>query len=200
VTPLGDLQALAAVAREAGLPIHLDGARLWNAAAATGTPLADFAACVDTVMVSFSKGLGAPVGAALAGSHEVIHRAHEARKRFGGGMRQSGILAAAALYGLDHHLPDLAQDHANARALAGIMGGVRGASVVPPDTNIVMVDLPPGVVSFDLVARCAERGVRITPWWPTRIRMVTHRDVTADEVREAGGIVAEVLASMLPAG
>jgi threonine aldolase len=196
VTPLGELRELAAVAREAVLPVHLDGARLWNAAAATGTPLADFAACVDTVMVSFSKGLGAPVGAALAGGSEVIGRAHEARKRFGGGMRQSGILAAAALHGLDHHLARLPEDHANAKVLAGILDGVRGAKVVPPDTNIVMLDLPAGVSAFDLVGRCAERGALITPWWPTRIRAVTHLDVSEAQVREAGAIVKAALEAL----
>ena len=109
VTSRDDLSALTTVARRFNLAVHLDGARLWNAAAATGTSLADFAACADTVMVSFSKGLGAPVGACLAGPADLIARAHRARKRFGGGMRQSGILAAGALYGLEHHLDRLAE-------------------------------------------------------------------------------------------
>ncbi|MDQ6612255.1 MAG: aminotransferase class I/II-fold pyridoxal phosphate-dependent enzyme, partial [Gemmatimonadota bacterium] len=118
VTSLGELQALAHVARDAGLPVHLDGARLWNAAAATGTSLAAFASNADTVMVSFSKGLGAPVGAALIGSDAHLQRAGEIRKRLGGGMRQSGIVAAGALYGLQNNLQRLDEDHAAARALA----------------------------------------------------------------------------------
>jgi threonine aldolase len=195
VTPIDALEALAGVARAAGLPLHLDGARLWNAAAATGTPLARFAACADSVMVSFSKGLGAPVGAALAASAAVIAEAHVARKRFGGGMRQSGILAGA-LHGLEHHLSRIAEDHVRARELAAIIDGARGARVVPPDTNIVMLDLPSGITSADLVARCAERGVLVTPWWPTRIRAVTHLDVDAKQVRTAGETIVEVLGAL----
>ena len=115
VTPLDEMRAIRDVAREHSLGIHLDGARLWNAHVASGTPLADFAACADTVMVSFSKGLGCPVGAALAGPASLMREGWMVRKRFGGGMRQSGFLAAAVLYALDAHMDRLADDHARAR-------------------------------------------------------------------------------------
>ena len=193
VTPLAALKELREVASEHGLPVHLDGARLWNAATASGTSLAELAACADTVMVSFSKGLGAPVGAALAGSAAAMTHGWEVRKRFGGGMRQSGILAAAALHGLEHHLPRMHEDHARARELASLLDGAGGARVVPPDTNIVMVDLPPQALAPVLVARAAEAGVLVTPWSASRIRMVTHLDVDADRVRTAGEIVATTL-------
>lgn len=182
VTPLPDLQALRAVAQELGVPVHLDGARLWNAHVATGTPLAEFARCADTVMVSFSKGLGAPVGAALAGSHASIAQADRVRKRLGGGMRQSGVLAAAALHGLEQHLGGLATDHAHARLLADALDGVGGARVVPPDTNIVMLDLPRACAN-DLVREARAIGVRCSAWSPTRLRFVTHRDVAGERLR-----------------
>ena len=193
VTPLAALRELYEAAREHGLPVHLDGARLWNAATATGTSLAELASVADTVMVSFSKGLGAPVGAALAGSASAMKHAWEVRKRFGGGMRQSGILAAAALHGLERHLPRMGDDHARARELAGMLDGVAGARVVPPDTNIVMVDLPSGTSAPALVARAADAGVLVTPWSATRIRAVTHLDVDAAQVRGAGEIIATAL-------
>jgi threonine aldolase len=189
VTPLAELRALRAVAAEHGLPVHMDGARLWNAAAATGTSLADFAGCADTVMLSFSKGLGCPVGAILVGSAPAMTRAHMVRKRLGGGMRQSGILAAAALHALDTHLGRLTEDHANARRLADIVDGAAGARVVPPDTNIVMIDLPDGVTSTDVATRAREAGVLISPWSNTRVRAVAHLDAdTAAVVRAAEAV------------
>ncbi|GAC1516066.1 MAG: GntG family PLP-dependent aldolase [Gemmatimonadaceae bacterium] len=193
VTRLPDLRALADVAAENRLPVHLDGARLWNASVATGTPLADFAACADTVMVSFSKGLGAPVGAALAGSPEAIKAAWQIRKRLGGAMRQSGILAAAALYALDHHVGRLADDHALASELAALVDGAGGTRAVPPDTNIVMFDLPHGVSASAVVSEAAGRGVLVSGWSATRIRAVTHLDVSPVDVREAGAVLADVI-------
>jgi threonine aldolase len=195
ITPLSELRALHDVAREFGLPVHLDGARLWNASIASGTALPDFAECADTVMVSFSKGLGAPVGAALAGSRDAIARSWTIRKRLGGGMRQSGILAAAALHGLDHHLERMPQDHARARRLADSVDGIAGARVVAPDTNIVMIDLRAGVSAFDIVKAAAQRDVLLTPWSPTRIRAVTHLDVDDEGV----GVAAKVLGELLEA-
>jgi threonine aldolase len=144
-------------------------------------------------MLSFSKGLGCPVGAILVGDASVVRRAHMIRKRLGGGMRQSGILAAAALHALDAHLARLADDHVNARAFAALVDEAGGAHVVAPDTNIVMVDLPEGVTSSAVVAAAAEEGVRITPWSATRIRAVTHLDVDAEAVERAGRVVRAVL-------
>src|SRR5215204_6310687 len=132
VTSAVGMRALGDVARAHGLPVHLDGARLWNASVATGDEPATLAAPADTVMVSFSKGLGAPVGAALAGSAAALAHGWSVRKRLGGGMRQSGILAAAALHGLDHHWQRLGDDHGRARALASAVEGAGGARVVPP--------------------------------------------------------------------
>jgi threonine aldolase len=188
------------VAARHGLPAHLDGARLWNASVATGTPLDQFAACADTVMVSFSKGLGAPVGAALAGPRDLMAEGWIVRKRLGGGMRQSGILAAAALYGLEHHLSRLAEDHAHARLLAARVARAPGVRVVSPDTNIVMVDLPPGVAAPALVQRAAEAGVLVSPWTRTRLRAVTHLDVDESGVRQAADVLVALLAAATAEG
>lgn len=192
ITPLAEMRAVADVAREHHLPVHLDGARLWNASAASGTSLRAFAAVVDTVMVSFSKGLGAPVGAALAGTAQQMERAHRIRKRLGGGMRQSGIIAAGALYALQHNLGRLVEDHAAAREFAALVDGAGGARVVPPDTNIIMVDLPEPR-AFEMVARAEEQGVRLTAWHQSRIRAVTHLDAPVVAVREAGRILRALL-------
>lgn len=195
VTPLAALRAIREAAAEAGLPVHLDGARLWNAHVATGTPLADFAACAVTVMVSFSKGLGAPVGACLAGDEQAMTRAWEVRKRLGGGMRQSGILAAAALHGLDTHLPRMHEDHTRAKRLAARLGEANGVSVVPPDTNIVMVDLLGGQSSGAVVEKARASGVLATPWSATRVRCVLHLDVGDDDVERAGEVLTGALSA-----
>jgi threonine aldolase len=194
ITPLPDLQALAGTARDAGLHIHLDGTRLWNAHAATGTPLRDFARTADTVMVSFSKGLGAPVGAALVGSAERIAAAWEVRKRLGGGMRQAGIIAAGALYGVRHHLSRLFVDHENAAIFAQLVNGAGAARVVAPQTNIVMIDVRSGQSVDAVVDAAAAAGVAISDWSPTRIRAVFHLDVSAAAADSAGRIVASALA------
>ena len=193
VTSLDDMRAIAAVARANALPVHLDGARLWNASAASGHTLAALASVADTVMVSFSKGLGCPVGAALAGPRDLIAEGWSVRKRFGGGMRQSGILAAAALYALDTHRPRSADDHATAQLYASMVDGVAGARVVPPDTNIIMLDLPESIDAFAAVAEAARLDVMLTPWSSTRIRAVTHLDVDESAVRKAAHVVREVL-------
>jgi threonine aldolase len=198
VTPLAELRALRAVAEEHGLPVHMDGARLWNAAAATGTSLADFASCADTVMLSFSKGLGCPVGAILVGTAAAMKRAHMIRKRLGGGMRQSGILAAAALHALDAHLGRLTEDHANARRFADLVDGAAGARVVPPDTNIVMIDLPAGVTSADVTARAKAAGVLISPWHNTRVRAVAHLDADTAAVVRAAEVVKGAIEGAAP--
>jgi threonine aldolase len=195
ITSVAELAAVRDVAQASGLPVHMDGARLWNAHVATEAPLADVARTADSVMLSFSKGLGCPVGAILVGDASLVERAHMVRKRLGGGMRQSGILAAAALYALEHHLDRLAEDHEAARRFAGIVAGADGARVVAPDTNIVMVDVPAGTTSAAVTARAAEQGVRITPWSATRIRAVTHLDVDLAAVTRAAEVVRSAIES-----
>lgn len=195
ITDVREMREIRRVAAEHGLPVHLDGARLWNASVASGISLAEFAECADTVMVAFSKGLGAPVGAALAGTHKAMEKAWTARKLFGGAMRQSGILAAAALHAIEHHIDRLADDHENARTLAGMLDGAGKACVVTPDTNIVMIDLLAGRVVGPIVRAAEAEGVLIQEWMPTRIRMVTHLDVSSDDVRCAGEVVRRLLES-----
>ncbi len=195
VVPLAELRAIRAFADAQGIPVHMDGARLWNASVASGVSLADFGACAHTVMLSVSKGLGCPVGALLVGDSATMHRAHSIRKRFGGGMRQSGILAAAALFALDHNLGRLADDHANARVFADALEGASGGAVVAPETNIVMIDLPPGVSSSDVVARARKGGVLISEWNPTRVRGVAHLDVDAPAMARAGQVVRDAIAA-----
>ncbi len=196
ITPLHELRAMYAIAQSLRVPLHMDGARLWNAHVASGVSLAELASCADTVMVSFSKGLGAPVGAALVGTRDVMTRARRARKRFGGGMRQSGMLAAAAMHGLQHHLSELSHDHANARTLAAALDGVEGARVVPPDTNIVMLDLPIACADT-IVAEAKAHGIRVSAWSPTRIRAVAHRDASAARITSAAPILADVVARVI---
>ncbi len=195
IVPLDDLRAIRQVAAANGLPVHMDGARLWNASVASGVSLAEIAETADTVMVAFSKGLGAPIGAALAGPRDLIEHAWTARKLFGGAMRQSGIVAAGALFALDRHIDRLADDHENARAIADLVGTAGGANVVAPDTNIVMVDLPPSHPAANVVAAAKERGVLVAEWTPTRIRMVTHLDVSAEDAERAGSIIRSILLS-----
>ena len=195
VTPLPTLQAIRSVADRHGLPVHLDGARLWNASVATGVPLADFAACADTVMVCLSKGLGCPVGSMLAGPKSVLDCARRNRRRLGGAMRQSGILAAAGLYALEHNIERLADDHARARRLAKMLSQVPGLAPVPPDTNILMVDLARDVIDAPtLVARLKERGVLVTAFTSRRVRFVTHMDVDDTGVEQAAKAVGEIMA------
>jgi threonine aldolase len=178
VVPLESLQHIRRLAGERGLPLHLDGARLWNAAAASGRGLADFAACADTVMVSLSKGLGCPVGSLLAGPADLIEEAWSVRKRLGGGMRQVGVLAAAGLWALDHNVDRLADDHERAARLAAACGAMPGIRPVIPDTNIVMMDLErDDLTATALCESLEEKGVRILPAGPTRLRAVTHLDV-----------------------
>jgi threonine aldolase len=138
------------------------------------------------------------VGAALAGSRALIEEGWFVRKRFGGGMRQSGILAAAALHALDAHLPRIADDHVRASELAALLAGAGDARVVPPQTNIVMIDLPPRVDSAAVVRAAADAGVLVTPWSRSRIRAVFHLDVDAAGARAAGETLARVLEAPVP--
>ena len=178
VVPLSTMRAIQQLARERSLPVHLDGARLWNAAATAGVSLADFSSCADTVTVCLSKGLGCPIGSLLAGPSDLIAEAWSVRKRLGGGMRQVGILAAAGLWALDHNLDRLNEDHERARRLALGSDSMDGLRSEVPDTNIVMIhlereDLDEEKVTSELEAR----GVLVLPAGPGRLRAVTHLDV-----------------------
>jgi threonine aldolase len=190
------MQAVAELARERGLRVHLDGARLPNAAAATGLPMWAWAAHADTVMVALSKGLGAPVGSILAGSAELMEKAWRLRRRLGGGMRQAGILAAAGLYALRNNLARLEEDHRRADALARRVAGA-GVAVLKPQSNIVMVDLEDERLDPAAVLRgLAERGVWMTQFGPRRLRAVTHMDVDDAAIERAAGAFAEVVAAV----
>ena len=191
---LEQIAEVAATARKHGLLIHLDGARLWNAAVASGIPERDYAAPFDTISVCFSKGLGAPVGSALVGSKDVVARAQRFRKMFGGGMRQVGIIAAGALFALRHQHDRLAEDHANAKALASGLAKIEGLEVTPAEveTNMVrfrVLSLP----ARQLVDRLRPQGVLVLPVSLDTIRAVTNLMVTAEDIQAAVGLIAQSL-------
>jgi threonine aldolase len=181
VWPLSEIRDVLSVARRYELRAHLDGARLMNASVASGVPAADYASGFDTAWVDFTKGLGAPVGAVLCGSQGTIEEAWRWKQMLGGAMRQAGIVAAACLYALDHHVERLADDHANARALADGLSEL-GLRVAPVETNIVLADVDDAP---DLIGRLAEAGVEVSPVGLDRIRCVTHLDVDRAGVERA---------------
>lgn len=188
VYPLEDFAAVAAEARDLGLKVHLDGARLFNAQAATGIPAREWCEHADTVSVCSSKGLGAPVGSLLAGDEETIREARRARKAFGGGMRQAGVIAAAALYAFEHHTERLVEDHERARKLAA---GLReaGYDVDPPETNIVLV----GVENPEaFLVALARESVLATPGKAGYVRLCTHLDIGDEDVEKAVGVAARL--------
>ena len=188
VQPPERVAAVAAFAREHGLGLHLDGARLWNAHVATGTPLAELAAPFDTVSVCLSKGLGAPVGSVLVSSAERIAEARVWRKRYGAGMRQAGIIAAAGLYALQHHVARLADDHARARRLAEALGADPAA--VP--TNIVVLDVADAA---GVAVKAAADGVLVSALGPRFLRLVTHLDVDDDGLDRAIEVLRPLMAA-----
>ena len=194
VLPLAYLRDATALARSRGLATHLDGARLFNAATALGGDVRararEIAQCFDSVSVCFSKGLGAPIGSALCGSRDFIARAHRWRKLAGGGMRQAGVIAAAALHALEHHVDRLAEDHANARRLAAGLEGLPGVSVEAPASNIVFVDVPADRAG-GLLDHLKSRGVLATGLY--RLRFVTHLDVDAAGIDRAVATMREYL-------
>lgn len=192
VWPIEEIREIARVAGEAGLRTHMDGARVWNASVATGVPEWEYASCFDSVSVCFSKGLGAPVGSALAGTREFIDRARRFRKQFGGGMRQSGIIAAGALYALEHHRARLVEDHANARRLAEGLADCPGIEVdiTTVETNIVFIKVT-AMPASELSARLKSAGV-LANASGNQIRVVTHLDVSRDQVDEAVRILRQV--------
>ncbi len=171
------LDAVGEVARARKIPVHMDGARLWHAAAATGRPLTDFTRSVDTVMVCLSKGLGAPVGSMLAGPADVMEEAWRVRRRFGGAMRQSGIIAAGGLHALEHHRDRLVVDHQTAAEVASAFDSTDGFSARPPQTNVVMVDLKDGLNPGSVLEKLENHGILMLPFGPQRLRGVTHFDV-----------------------
>jgi threonine aldolase len=202
VFPLEKIKAISAWARKHGLRMHLDGARLWNAVVASGTPAAEWARHFDSVSVCFSKGLGAPVGSALAGPREFVARARRARKVFGGGMRQAGVIAAAALYALDHHIDRLADDHRNARVIAGAVADTPGLRLNPSEveTNLVWVQVDPDLgTSRDVAATLKEHGILIHVSGPHTFRACTHLDVSAAQAERAADTIRRTIPRLAPA-
>jgi threonine aldolase len=186
------LEAATGLARRHGLATHLDGARLFNAAVASGQPVHGIARHFDSVSVCFSKGLGAPAGSALCGSKELVARARRVRKMLGGGMRQVGLLAAAAMHALDHHVDRLADDHANARRLAQGLAALPGIKVIEPQTNIVFATIEGGRTE-ELLAHLEKRGVLATGL--IGLRFVTHLDVDVAGIDRAVAAVREFVGS-----
>jgi threonine aldolase len=196
VYPLNDLADVARLAAQKGIPLHLDGARLMNAVVATHIPAKDWANYADSITLCFSKGLGAPVGSVLIGTQKFIDRARKYRKIFGGGMRQAGILAAACLYALDHHVNRLAEDHENARLLANSLKKLPGIFIdmKQVQTNMVMVHVKHSKYNSVMLARAlAKRGVLANAIDAGRIRAVTHLDINREQVLQAVEIFKDIL-------
>lgn len=188
VMTVEQIQAVAAVAHEADLPVHMDGARLYNAAVALGRPVADLAAPVDTVSICMSKGLGAPVGSVLCGSRAFIRRARKYRKMVGGGLRQAGILAAAGIYAVTHNVERLAADHANARFLATGLLQIPGITVdmSTVQTNIVIADVAgTGLTAAEFAGRLLQQGAKVNATGAHTVRFVTHLNITREDCSRA---------------
>ncbi len=196
IWPLEAIRSVAETAHGLDLALHMDGARLLNAVVATGVPAADFAQPFDTVWVDLSKGLGCPVGAVLAGSAELVGQAWQWKQRMGGAMRQAGIIAAAGIHALEHHVDRLADDHVNAKTFAERIAELPGVTLDPAtvETNIVFFEVTT-MTAADVAGRLAERGVRIGANGPNRMRAVTHLDLSAADVAEAAEELGEVLAA-----
>ncbi|MBI4414371.1 MAG: aminotransferase class I/II-fold pyridoxal phosphate-dependent enzyme [candidate division NC10 bacterium] len=197
VYPLAALQAIAALARARGIPVHLDGARIFNAAAATGVPASAIAACADSVMFCLSKGLAAPVGSLLCGPAEFIARARRFRRMVGGAMRKAGVLAAAGIVALEKMVDRLEVDHANAKRLAAGLAKIPGVLLDAGrvQTNIIIFRLAPPQAAVPLVRALAAEGVKALPVGPAAIRMVTHKDVGAADMDVAVAAVARHLST-----
>jgi threonine aldolase len=195
VFPIEKIEAISTWARKQGLLMHLDGARLMNAVVATGIPAKRWARHFDSVSMCFSKGLGAPVGSALAGPKEFVNKARRIRKLFGGGMRQAGVIAAAALYALEHHVERLKEDHANAQILAQAIVDSPGLTLYPPEieTNIVYLKVDPDLGTAQQVVRALkEQGVLAHPTGPQLIRMCTHLDVSRAQIERAAEAIRQI--------
>jgi threonine aldolase len=199
VVPQADVREICVVAHELGLATFLDGARLWNASAASGLPMRELAAPFDLVAVAFSKGLGAPGGSLLAGSKPLIAAAVRHRHRLGGAMRQNGVFAAAALHALDFHLIRLNEDHANARAFAEALaaGGLALLDLATVQTNIVVFQLPPELAldAPTLSAKARARGVLVNAFGPRTVRAVTHLNVNRAQCERAAAELLDLMTS-----
>ncbi len=195
VWPLHQIEAVTGVAKEHGLACHMDGARLMNAVVASGTSAAEYAAPFDSLWIDFSKGLGAPVGAVLAGTRDFVHEAWRVKQQIGGAMRQAGIIAAACVYALDHHVDRLAEDHANARHLAEGLAEIRGVALDPAsvETNIVWFEVEGRLSAADVSTALREQGVLIGGYDQRRMRAVTHLDVTRADIDTALRAMARIL-------
>jgi threonine aldolase len=196
VIPLSVMQAVTQWAHHEGLLVHLDGARLWNAIVATGISGPHWAECVDTLSVCFSKGLGAPVGSCLIGSREAISRARRVRKVLGGGMRQAGIIAAAALYALEHHVERLADDHRHAQMIAQALSDCPGIRLTPPtvETNLVWFEVDPDLgTARDVQEALRRENVLVISTGPQECRAVTHLDISAHDAARAAETMRRVL-------
>lgn len=195
IIPIDEIERIRELCQERGISMHMDGARLLNAVVASGITADRYAKNFDTVTICFSKGLGAPMGSMIAGTGSVIERVHRFRKMVGGGQRQVGIAAAAALYAIDHHIDRLAEDHANARRLAEALSRLSGVIINPDevDTNIVIFEVDPArMTPVDVVVEMGKRGVLMFPFGPTKVRCVTHLDVSSADIDAAIGAFDEV--------
>lgn len=198
VWPLETMQGVTKVARAAGVSLHMDGARLANACVKSGTSARDYAACVDSLWLDYTKGLGAPVGATLAGSKDFILESWRHKQMMGGSMRQSGVIAAAALYALEHNWDRLAEDHDNARHLSEGLANIKGIAIDVPrmQTNLVFFEVTkPGWTAQKLVDACKERGVGLGANTASRLRAVTHLDVNRKDIDVALKTISDVLAA-----
>jgi threonine aldolase len=196
IYPFRTIEQIRQVALEAGIRMHLDGARLFNAVVATGISADEYAKHFDTVSFCVSKGLGAPVGSLIAGEHMLVQRLRHFRRMYGGGMRQAGILAAAGIYALEHHIPRLKQDHDHAERLAALLARIPAVSIRPDEveTNIVIFELNDHRLSpAEWLARLKHAGVLLNSVGGMKFRAVTHLDVSSEDIETAGQIFTEVL-------
>ena len=198
VWPLEELAASAAAARELGIAVHLDGARIMNAAVASGIPAAEYGRLADSVTICFSKGLGCPLGAVLASSEERIERAWREKFLFGGAMRQAGVVAAAALYALDHNVERLADDHARARRLADGLAEA-GIPVEPVETNFVGISVPVGMDIPEARARIREQGVLVSVMRPGALRAATYLGIEDEHIHQALEAIPRALGALVRA-